>query len=113
LLVNKVIKLKKESKAHCVAVILSRKYFSSEDAFVSAISDITLNANPYYIICWRGDFLPMTKKLECPYFIYKCGACKNEINTCEHSCLPRLLWLLFDRDDHVRDLLRNIASTNN
>ena len=108
-LINKIIELKKKAKPkpQRVAVVLSRSDIGSDEAFLAAVSDPLISNEPYYVICWWTNFLSLTKKLECLDF--QCGTCLIAPNICNHSCLPKLLWLLFDKSDAVKDELKKIV----
>lgn len=109
-LFNKVIELKKEAKAQRVAVVLNRGDFGYEDAFLAAVNDTLFKDKAYYVICGRSNFLSIKKKLDC--IRVQCCDRGNSLERCKHSCLARLLWLLFDEDDRVKDTLKEIAEND-
>ena len=110
ILIDKIIRLKKDTKSQRVAVVLGRSDFGQEEAFLAALKDPLLSKEPYYVICWQRNFLSMTKKLGC--LDLQCGVCSSMPCICEHSCFPKLLWLLFDRDERVKDELIQLADND-
>jgi hypothetical protein len=108
-LINKIIDLKKKArpKPQRVAVVLSRSDIGSDEAFLAAVSDSLISNEPYYVICWWTNFLSLSRKLDC--LDLQCGACSIAPIICEHSCLTKLLWLLFNKNETVKDEIQKIV----
>jgi hypothetical protein len=109
-LVNKVININKNPKYQRVAVILQRSDLGSDEAFQCVVDEPFFRTGTRYSICYLRNYVSMTKKLNC--LSSRCGDCLNTTNLCDHSCLPRLLWLLFDCDNRVKDILSDIVKNN-
>ncbi|MCL2221296.1 MAG: hypothetical protein FWC20_03295 [Oscillospiraceae bacterium] len=103
LLINRIIKLSKQAKFHRFAVVLNRNDFGSEYVFQRAVKSPIFSDEKFHPICWRSNFLAMTKRLEC--LGVQCGTCSTSLE-CKHSCLPQLLWLLFNKDKRVGKMLK-------
>jgi hypothetical protein len=89
---NDLIERKKRSNAKKVALIMERNAFPSDDIFESVVKQIRHDESIYHLICSKGNFLDTEQRKKC-YHI-SCVKCPEAL--CEHSCLLRLLWVIFD-----------------
>jgi hypothetical protein len=89
---NDLIIRKKKSNAKKVALIMERNAFPSDDIFESVVKKIDHDDSIYHLICSKGNFLETEKRKKC--YSTSCAKCPDVL--CEHSCLLRLLWLIFE-----------------
>jgi len=90
-ILNELISRKRKSNAKKVALIMERNAFPSNDIFESVIKMINHDDSIYHLICSKGNFLETEKRKKC--YRTSCDKCPDAL--CEHSCLLRLLWLIF------------------
>jgi len=118
-IINNLISLKKELRVQRVAIVFSERDFYNNDIFTLTVKDHSFKSDEYYAICWkcsldskasRSGILSMTKKLNC--LETQCGICANLPGICDHSCFPRLLWLLFNEDYRIKGVLKEIAAND-
>jgi len=89
---NDLISRKKKSNAKKVALIMERNAFPSDDIFESVVKKINHDDSIYHLICSKGNFLETEKRKKC--YRTSCAKCPEAL--CEHSCLLRLLWVIFE-----------------
>ena len=99
-ILNELIALKKKSSAKKVALIIERNVFPSDEVFESVIKQVKHDDSIYHLICTKRNFLDTKKRKEC--YTASCDKCPKDI--CEHSCLLRLLWVIFG-DERVLSVL--------
>ncbi|MDR2570356.1 MAG: hypothetical protein LBD23_08685 [Oscillospiraceae bacterium] len=109
-LTNRLIELKRENRVQRVAVIFARVDFSNDEVFTVAVNDSLFKTDEYQAFCWKRNFLSMSKKLMC--IESRCGMCANQLEICDHSCLPRLLWVLFNENSLIKNELKQIAEND-
>ena len=93
-ILNDVIEWKNTYQATQVAIMLPRTAFSSDEVFVQVVNDSIFKESNYHAICSRGNFLDTEKRKKC---VKKtdCTQCSELASGCTHSCLIRLIWLIF------------------
>jgi len=99
-ILNDLIIRKKESKDKKVALIMERNAFPSNDIFESVVKNINHDDSIYHLICSKGNFLATEQRKKC--YSISCDNCPEAL--CEHSCLLRLLWVIFE-DKRVLNVL--------
>jgi hypothetical protein len=97
---NDLIVRKRKSNTNKVALIMERNAFPSDDIFESVVKQIRHDSSIYHLICSRGNFLDTGQRKKC--YQFSCAKCAEAF--CEHSCLLRLLWVIFD-DKRVLNVL--------
>ena len=90
-ILNDLIDRKKRTNAAKVALIMERNAFPSDDVFEDVVKKINHSRSIYYLICSKGNFLETAKRKKC--YRNSCDKCPE--THCEHSCLLRLLWVIF------------------
>jgi hypothetical protein len=90
---NDLIVRKKKTNAKKVALIMERNAFPSEDVFESVVKQSRHDESIYHLICSKGNFLATEPRKKC--YPNSCAKCSEEV-LCVHSCLLRLLWVIFD-----------------
>ena len=91
-ILNDLINRKKKSNARKAALIMERNAFPSTDIFESVVKMINHDDSIYHLICSKGNFLETEKRKKC--YRISCAKCPETL--CEHSCLLRLLWVIFE-----------------
>jgi len=99
-ILNDLITRKKKSDNKKVALIMERNAFPSNDVFESVVKKIPHYDSIYHLICSKGNFLATEQRKKCYHM--SCANCPEAL--CEHSCLLRLLWVIF-RDERVLTVL--------
>jgi len=89
---NDLIIYKRKSNARKVALIMERNAFPSTDIFESVVKKINHDDSIYHLICSKGNFLETENRKKC--YRISCAKCPEAL--CEHSCLLRLLWVIFE-----------------
>ena len=102
-ILNDLIIRKKKSNATKVALVMERNAFPSDDIFEDVVKKIKHNNSIYYLICSKGNFLATEERKKC--YRNSCDRCST-IPICEHSCLLRLLWVMFE-DERILAVLDN------
>lgn len=97
-ILNKVIKEKKIMSCTHAIIILSRNAFPNNNVFEEVVKDSLKDELIYQMICTRGNFVDYEQRKKC--YKRSCAQC-NDLKDCEHSCLPRLIWVLFDKNNNV------------
>jgi hypothetical protein len=99
-ILNDLISRKKKSAAKKVALIMERNAFPTNEIFESVIKEINHDDSIYHLICSKGNFLETEQRKKC--YRFSCAKCQEAL--CEHSCLLRLLWVIFE-DKRVLNVL--------
>ncbi|MDR0447558.1 MAG: hypothetical protein LBH07_02700 [Treponema sp.] len=99
-ILDDLIKYKKRSGATKAALIIDRTAFPNEEIFEYIIKQVKHDDSIYHLICSRGDFLNIEQRKKC----YKISCDKCIESLCRHSCLLRLLWVIFE-DKRVLNVL--------
>ena len=102
LILNNLIISKKKHKAAKVALIMFRNAFPETQTLEEIVKSIYHDENIYHIVCSNTTFINTKKRKDC--YETSCDKCNN-VKGCEHSCLIRLLWLMFDKDKRVLNVL--------
>lgn len=89
-----------------VAVVISRKAFPSIEILAKYIKHYSFDDSVYHAICNYGDFLNISLREKC--MKRSCTVCIKQEQCAGHSCLLRLIWLLFDQDDDVVAVLKSM-----
>ena len=101
-LYNEVVKINKPKHDH-VAIVFSVRQTANINAYKDIINDPYFDDKNFFSICYRSDFYLLNPKAA--HVEKRCENCM-QINDCnQHSCLPRLIWLFFNRDERVRNKL--------
>jgi len=104
-LMNEVVALKKREKCNKAAVVFTINQFANPDSYRAIIGDPYFDDTTFFCICSRRDFFVLNPKVD--HVDKQCGNCPNNSNCGIHSCLPRLLWLVFERDNRVIEELKS------
>lgn len=102
---NPLINKKKQIKATDAALVIFRNAFPDEEVFKETLRETRYESSIFHLACSWTDFLHGSdKRQDC----YKrcCSECGEMGKSCSHSCLPRLLWLLFDKNDAVLQVVK-------
>jgi len=104
-IVNDLLKKKQKYRAAKAALIIARNAFPDEDVFREIVKYSAKDIPFYHMICTWTDFLHgSTKRKKC--YEYSCAQCGKLEVGCAHSCLPRLLWLMFGEDERVLNMFK-------
>lgn len=99
MVINNIIKVKKAKNLRNaeIAIILNLKVFGGNPL---ALDEFVKNEYFYnvHLMCFCEDFSILTQDARC--FRNRCTNCGKHLEVA-HSCLPKLLWLLFNKDDAV------------
>jgi uncharacterized protein (UPF0332 family) len=109
IVLNPVIKWKRKHNATKVAIIFSHTAFPNEEIFNEVVNDKIFDNTTYYSICTKGDLLDgIETRKECvKKACSKCDKFNND-KGCNHSCLLRLLWLMFECNNCVLEIFNKI-----
>jgi hypothetical protein len=87
------------------ALIIARNAFPDAEVFRATVKDSINDDSIYHLICTWTDFLGgATPRKNC--YDYSCAQCGKLEDGCAHSCLPRLLWLMFSENRRVLDVFK-------
>jgi hypothetical protein len=105
---NEAIEQKNDSyPTHRMIVVLKRTQFAGDSAFSRIVTELKYFDNKKtYVICSWINFENPKQKLNC--IENPCNVCSTLSNfpyQCIHSCLPRLLHLIHNEDETVKDML--------
>jgi len=96
--INELIEKKRKFGAANVALIIAADAFPNLDVFKEVVQDSINDNDVYDLMCSSADFRKSEPRKKC--YAHLCGGCGN-LDGCLHSCLPRLLWLMFNKDERV------------
>ncbi|MDR0443783.1 MAG: hypothetical protein LBH44_10285 [Treponema sp.] len=91
-ILNDLITRRKKAGAAKVALIMERNAFPSDDIFENIVRQVKHDDSIYHLICSKGNFLDAKQRKIC----YNISCDKCGLPFCEHSCLLRLLWVIFE-----------------
>jgi len=89
-----------------VSILFPITAFSKSEVFKKVVEHYAFDDIGYHSICYYGDFLNVSARVECLSF--SCKQCRKSDQCKDHSCLLRLVWLLFNRDDRIVSILKNM-----
>jgi hypothetical protein len=98
-ILNDLIKHKNKTGAAQTALIVARNAFPDADVFKAVVKDGRNENSIYHLICTWTNFLKFEPRTKC--YESSCVQCENLGEGCLHSCLPRLFWLMFNKNDRV------------
>lgn len=104
-ILNPLISTKRDIGATEAALVIFGNAFPNIEVYEATLRESQHDSSIFHLVCSWTDFLGgIDNRLSC--YHQCCSACKKMGSSCKHSCLPRLLWLMFNKDDNVLQALR-------